>query len=205
MSKNKILIWIIVSLIIVSIVYAADHDLDGIPDDKDKYPYDFDNDGMPDLWEKKNGLRFDVYDADKDEDNDGMTNLEEYQKDSNPLVYDIGDTLQKFYSPFGTRIVKISLWIFILLFLGGLAFFVFYKKHVRGSFAYKIPERKTPAVEQRLKQYEAYQIEQAYRQHQEKLRQQRMQQYLTQQKAMQQRMPIQQQKNKYTNTIRRGF
>lgn len=41
--------------------------------------WDSDNDGMPDLWEKKYGLNpLDPMDADGDLDNDGFTNLEEY-------------------------------------------------------------------------------------------------------------------------------
>jgi len=46
---------------------------------------DWDNDGMPDLWEQENGLNpSDPDDADGDPDKDGLTNLEEYQERTDP-------------------------------------------------------------------------------------------------------------------------
>jgi hypothetical protein len=41
-------------------------------------PPDTDGDGMPDVWEKKNGLNPNVNDANGDLDNDGLKNLDEY-------------------------------------------------------------------------------------------------------------------------------
>lgn len=45
---------------------------------------DFDNDDMPDAWEKANNLRFDIFDADEDPDNDGLNNLQEYRSGTDP-------------------------------------------------------------------------------------------------------------------------
>src|SRR5262249_38070565 len=42
-------------------------------------PKDSDGDGMPDGWERRNGLNpFDASDANRDHDGDGYTNIEEY-------------------------------------------------------------------------------------------------------------------------------
>jgi hypothetical protein len=49
---------------------------------------DFDEDGIPDEWERKNGLKVDIQDADKDADNDGLTNIEEYQYNTDPQSAD---------------------------------------------------------------------------------------------------------------------
>lgn len=46
---------------------------------------DTDGDGMPDYWEKQNGLNpLDSSDADKDPDGDGLTNLQEYKYGTDP-------------------------------------------------------------------------------------------------------------------------
>ncbi|HKQ39599.1 MAG TPA: Ig-like domain-containing protein, partial [Verrucomicrobiae bacterium] len=48
-------------------------------------PDDYDNDGMPDAWERAYGLNpNDPTDADRDADGDGVTNLDEYLLDANP-------------------------------------------------------------------------------------------------------------------------
>ncbi|MBU0496829.1 MAG: hypothetical protein KKC68_08315, partial [Candidatus Thermoplasmatota archaeon] len=48
---------------------------------------DTDDDGMPDRWEKRYGLDpFDPTDATQDLDKDGISNLEEYQKQTNPTI-----------------------------------------------------------------------------------------------------------------------
>ncbi|MHA2308414.1 MAG: hypothetical protein ACXABJ_03970, partial [Candidatus Heimdallarchaeaceae archaeon] len=49
---------------------------------------DFDRDGMPDNWEKDNGLNTTVDDSSEDPDGDGLTNLEEYQYNTNPQAAD---------------------------------------------------------------------------------------------------------------------
>jgi len=65
---------------------SVDTDGDGIGDNADT---DDDNDEMPDSWEIENGLDpLDAADASLDPDDDGLTNLEEYQKDTNPNVSD---------------------------------------------------------------------------------------------------------------------
>ena len=49
-------------------------------DDED----DSDNDGMPDAWEKSNGLDWTSEDANEDTDSDGLKNIVEYQRSTNP-------------------------------------------------------------------------------------------------------------------------
>lgn len=65
-----------------------DHDDDGIPDDEDP---DDDNDGMPDEWEIAKELNSLVDDASEDPDEDGFTNLQEYNRGSDPQVPDEAD------------------------------------------------------------------------------------------------------------------
>ncbi|OQX12061.1 MAG: hypothetical protein BWK80_44140, partial [Desulfobacteraceae bacterium IS3] len=45
---------------------------------------DTDGDGMPDAWEKSNGLEPNINDAENDDDGDGLTNLQEYQSHTDP-------------------------------------------------------------------------------------------------------------------------
>jgi Bacterial TSP3 repeat len=45
---------------------------------------DSDGDGMPDAWERANGLIVGINDSADDPDGDGLTNLEEYQHSTNP-------------------------------------------------------------------------------------------------------------------------
>ena len=55
---------------------------------------DTDGDGMPNLWEKNNGLKPLVKDAGKDPDEDGLTNIQEFNKKTKPQVADTdGDGL----------------------------------------------------------------------------------------------------------------
>ncbi len=51
-------------------------------------PHDGDQDGMNDWWEKENGLALGLNDADLDPDGDGLTNVQEFQKDTNPNLVD---------------------------------------------------------------------------------------------------------------------
>ena len=53
-KKSFILFLILMVFLVLPLVSAIDSDKDGIPDDQDRYPNDFDNDGMPDSWEIKN-------------------------------------------------------------------------------------------------------------------------------------------------------
>jgi len=79
---------------------------------------DFDNDGMPDSWEKKYNLKYDVNDADEDPDNDGLTNLEEYNKGTNPLISN--KKISVFTKIFGflkANIIKIIFGIIALVIL----------------------------------------------------------------------------------------
>ncbi len=70
----------------VIMVAPADHDNDSVPDHLDP---DDDNDGIPDTWEIRYGLDpLNSSDSDLDPDNDGLTNLEEYNKDTDPFDHD---------------------------------------------------------------------------------------------------------------------
>jgi PKD repeat protein/uncharacterized membrane protein len=60
----------------------SDFDNDNLPDDID---LDDDNDGLPDIWEKKYGLTItDPSDANIDTDDDDLNNLEEYLHQTDP-------------------------------------------------------------------------------------------------------------------------
>lgn len=77
---------------------------------------DFDKDGMPDSWEKKYNLKYDVDDANEDPDGDGVTNLQEYEQGTDPLVVDIKINIFKMiFGFFGKNIVKILLGIAALI------------------------------------------------------------------------------------------
>lgn len=70
-----------------------DSDGDGIPDDEDLYPYDFDNDGIPDLADSDFGLNY----LKLDTDGDGITN--DYDPDDdNDGVLDEDDPFPLFYN-----------------------------------------------------------------------------------------------------------
>jgi len=58
-----------------------DFDSDGKGDSCDP---DADGDGMADAWEQKHGLNFRKDDSGDDPDNDGITNLEEFERNSDP-------------------------------------------------------------------------------------------------------------------------
>lgn len=78
---KQIVLLAVILLMSITIAEARpiDLDKDGILDNQDPYPFDYDNDGMPDEWEKANGMKFDINDAMLDYDNDGITNLQEYR------------------------------------------------------------------------------------------------------------------------------
>jgi len=99
MKKENFAKMLVIMIVLVTLCCKLTHavidsDSDGISDSVDAYPYDYDNDGMPDIWEKSHGLRFDVNDAGLDSDNDGLTNIEEYSLNRNPMEPD-NDILDK--------------------------------------------------------------------------------------------------------------
>lgn len=74
----------------------TDFDLDG---EADVFDEDDDDDGMPDWWEDLHDLDpLDPSDADDDPDMDGLTNLEEYQKGTDPNVHNFNILLDGFES-----------------------------------------------------------------------------------------------------------
>lgn len=81
-KKNVVLV--ILFLTLVQSVTSLDTDRDGIPDYLDKFPADFDNDGITDMWEVSNNLKFDTYDSFLDSDGDRLTNLEEFKAKTDP-------------------------------------------------------------------------------------------------------------------------
>jgi len=88
--KNKLLL-VMIMLIVFPLATAEekDSDLDGIPNSEDRYPFDYDNDKMPDSWEKKYDLNHEVDDANEDLDEDGISNLDEYKQGTDPSSEEI--------------------------------------------------------------------------------------------------------------------
>ena len=125
--KSRLLLLTLICLIIPCIIAEQDSDLDGIPDKDDILPFDYDNDGMPDTWEKKYGLRYDIYDSNDDFDKDGFTNIDEYKKGTNPKVKDdpekIIETIEVYAHPEIKKVIKYAIYAFF----GGLALFAFIK------------------------------------------------------------------------------
>ena len=85
---NKLLSITIILLILPFVASVQDSDLDGIPDADDILPFDYDNDGMPDSWEKEHRLAYDTHNANNDKDGDGFTNIDEYKRGTDPNVKD---------------------------------------------------------------------------------------------------------------------
>jgi len=120
-------------------VNEIDSDLDGIPDSIDKTPFDYDNDGMPDIWERKYGLRYDAKDANEDPDNDGVNNLDEYFQGSDPLVSDearVKIVEQELFSPFEITLLRVLIWGGIIVFLLLVFWFLVYKVHILRIFRF---------------------------------------------------------------------
>jgi PKD repeat protein len=100
----------------ISLVVHRDTDGDLIADYLD---VDDDGDGIPDEWEIIHGLDpLDPSDSTLDSDGDGVSNLEEYQQESDPRVYDYSDD-----------IVSIVLGVILVLLIIGLVFFYTRKFH----------------------------------------------------------------------------
>lgn len=141
-NSIKVLFIAAVLLLVLSVlrVFAEekDSDLDGIPDSMDKYPFDYDNDGMPDLWEKKYGLRYDMNDAYEDPDNDRIKNIDEYLQGTDPLFSE--KTRERvspeLLTPVEITMVRGLIWAGSLLFffiIGGL---VLYRTHIFRIFKF---------------------------------------------------------------------
>lgn len=98
--------WIIALFLVLPLVFAiVDLDKDGIPDESDEFPGDFDNDGMSDNWEKLFGLRFDsATDASEDLDADGLTNLEEFKLGTDPKVANVVNSEEEVFAPTTSKI-----------------------------------------------------------------------------------------------------
>ena len=84
---NLFMVLCVLQICTLPYVSAVDTDQDGIEDNVDLYPNDFDNDGMPDSWEMQYGLRFDYSgDASEDLDADGVVNLQEFRTNTDPTI-----------------------------------------------------------------------------------------------------------------------
>lgn len=115
-----------------------DSDLDGVPDPSDRYPFDYDNDGMPDVWEKKYSLRYDMDDANEDPDNDNIKNIDEYKQGTDPLVSE--KTKERveleLLSPVEKTIARGLIWIGVILLLLFLVGFILYRTHIFRVFRF---------------------------------------------------------------------
>src|SRR3989338_5459757 len=76
--------WVSVVIILLIVLYVAAASTES----------DYDKDGMPDAWEKRNSLRFDINDAKLDPDKDGIKNIDEYLQGTNPHLADAKIVLQ---------------------------------------------------------------------------------------------------------------
>jgi PKD repeat protein len=95
---------------IISIVVYRDTDGDLIADYLDT---DDDGDGIPDEWEILHELDpLDASDATLDSDGDGISNIEEYQRESDPKVYDFPDYTLSIVLVVAVIIFMISFGIF---------------------------------------------------------------------------------------------
>jgi hypothetical protein len=136
--KKSFIFLIMLLLSSIMVMAQKDTDLDGISDSQDAYPYDFDNDGMPDVWEKKHGLQYDKNDAKGDPDKDGIQNLKEFQDGTNPLMSELTDERvdRELLSPTETSLIRIMMWgaggLMVLL----IVVFLLFKSHIFNSLKF---------------------------------------------------------------------
>ena len=141
-----------------------DSDRDGIPDSEDNNPYDFDNDGMPNSWEIKNKLRYDIDDSRQDPDRDGLSNLIEYQLGTDPHTADNTKELKikkSFNEELPARYLN-SRWSFIkkvLPYIIGLiiAFILFLLRNKIKELFYRILKRERNKEDSFQERYWNYQ------------------------------------------------
>jgi thrombospondin type 3 repeat protein len=140
MKIKKRVVILFVFILILPFLFAKDHDRDGIQDENDKFPYDFDNDGIPDKWEIKYNLKYDFVDSNLDPDNDGVSNLDEYLIGTNPhypnhlLIKQQQEKSKGFFNIKGnSNLVALVVIIPIIIILIIIAIVVF------NSFDFEIP------------------------------------------------------------------
>ena len=146
MKRNIRILFIVIVFLLVLFILTnyvlseeTDSDLDGIPDSSDKYPFDYDNDGMPDIWEKRNGLRYDSNDAEGDLDNDGVKNIDEYKQGTNPLISDkTKETAEQpmVLAPVEKTMARSLIWVVTAFFLFLILIFVLYRAHIFRIFKF---------------------------------------------------------------------
>jgi len=124
--------YVVIPLRVIGFAMQRDFDGDGILDSEDKYPFDYDNDGMPDIWEKRNGLRYDANDANQDADGDGMKNIDEYREGTNPLVSDRaeGSVAQPRLPAPVEKSAKAWVWVIVILVPVLIVLLILYKNQV---------------------------------------------------------------------------
>ncbi|OVE74638.1 hypothetical protein BVX95_01540 [archaeon D22] len=137
---KRVTLIIILLLCLTSAAFAScpgDRDCDDIKDNDDKYPDDFDNDGIPDDYEEKYGLDVMKSNFGIDTDRDGLSDIKEYSlskegfmsspalkdTDSDGLSdkeeYEMGSDPNSSFSPFNVKkpIFIIPIIVIIILFL----------------------------------------------------------------------------------------
>ena len=141
--RSRVKLWLmgVVFLLFLSLLTLADgkdSDLDGVPDETDKYPFDYDNDGMPDIWEMKHELSYDKDDANKDPDGDGINNIDEYKQGTNPLVSEKTKerVMSTFLSPVEVVMARVLVWVGVGLFILLVVGFILYKVHIFSIFKF---------------------------------------------------------------------
>jgi len=178
---KKLIIPIVILICSLAIASAQDSDKDGIPDEEDPYPLDYDNDGLPTYWEQANGLRTDLNDAQKDPDNDGLVNIEEYRRGTDPKRADSdgdgisdNDEIIAGSNPLDSNSGGNNIFSIVLLVLG-IALAIFLAKKIKlismiNDFILRLRQKSHVKAIQKIQQKQQPQSTQQPQQHYAQLR-----------------------------------